>query len=166
MSVLRASIALPEPHPPILDWLTRPLPPCSPPGPVGRQSAARAPPTGAAAGSRTAQAGPATRTGQYERPDRRSRRRASAHAAVFDSNHDRFGNVMHGAPSLCAVPGREPTQGRGAQHRSHLWSRLHVGTAHRQGVARRGSGPAYYAPAPQGRKSYHLNARQRWMPAA
>ena len=24
-------------------------------------------------------------------------------------------------------------------------------------------GPAYYSPAPEGKKSFHLNARQRWV---
>ena len=45
--------------------------------------------------------------GQYELP--RSSIEAPAHRRMpqfFDSNHDRFGNVMHGAPSTqYAVPG-------------------------------------------------------------
>ena len=108
--------------------------------------------------------------GEYELP--RSSIEAPAHRRMpqfFDSNHDRFGNVVHGAPSTqYAVPGPGSYIKDGERETAVISGSVFMSGTARTGKASRDvvPGPAYYAPAPQGRKSYHLNARQRWMPAA
>ena len=108
--------------------------------------------------------------GEYEQP--RSSIEAPAHRRMpqfLDSNHDRFGNVIQGAPST-----QYATPGPGAYiHDEEKSTAVISGSVFMSGTARSGKGsrdvvpgPAYYSPAPHGRKSYHLNARQRWMPAA
>lgn len=86
----------------------------------------------------------------------------------FDSNHDRFGKPMAGpAPSQSLA-----TPGPGAYiHDPDPNHAVISGSVFMSGTLRDGKsrdvvpGPAYYSPAPDGRKSFHLNARERWMPA-
>jgi len=89
----------------------------------------------------------------------------------FDSGHDRFGKVITGAAPAVSLN----TPGPGAylaantdRETAVLSSAVFMSGTARQGHAGREvvPGPAYYQPAPNGRKSYHLNARQRWMPAS
>jgi len=86
----------------------------------------------------------------------------------FDSNHDRFGRVVAGAaPNTTLV-----TPGPGAYLQDDEAKTAVLSSAvFMSGTARAKGGlhdvvpgPAYYSPAPGGKKSYHLNARQRWMP--
>ena len=113
----------------------------------------------------TRQPGP----GEYELP--RSSIEQPAHRRMpqfFDSNHDRFGKVLQGAPST-----QYQVPGPGAYLQDKESEKAVIsGSVFMSGTARQGKGgrevvpgPAYYSPAQQGRKSYHLNARQRWMPA-
>ena len=87
----------------------------------------------------------------------------------FDSNHDRFGKPVKGAAPSTTLT----TPGPGAYIRdAEPTSAVISGSVFMSGTQRGGKagrdvvpGPAYYSPAPDGRKSFHLNARSRWMPA-
>lgn len=86
----------------------------------------------------------------------------------FDSNHDRFGKLVGAPPDMQPGPGAYI---RDAEPATAIIS----GSVFMSGTRRDGRGgrdavpgPAYYSPAAGStagsRKSYHLNARQRWMP--
>ena len=85
-----------------------------------------------------------------------------------DSNLDRFGAVTgqrHAEPLT--------TPGPGAYIQDAPRDKAVIsGSVFMSGSTRGGEkggvpvpGPAYYSPAPNSRKSYHLNARNRWMPS-
>ena len=88
----------------------------------------------------------------------------------IDSNIDRFGKVISGsAPTIAGT-----TPGPGAYYSEpERETAVISGSSFMSGTIRGRSGhrdvvpgPAYYSPAPSNnKKSYHLNARQRWMPA-
>jgi hypothetical protein len=88
----------------------------------------------------------------------------------IDSNTDRFGKVISGsAPTIAGT-----TPGPGAYYSEpERETAVISGSSFMSGTIRGRSGhrdvvpgPAYYSPAPSNnKKSYHLNARQRWMPA-
>ena len=87
----------------------------------------------------------------------------------FDSNHDRFGKVVSGsAPTTGLItpgPGAY-LQDSPAEHAVISGSAFMSGTTRGGGAGRDVvPGPAYYSPAPDGKKSFHLNARQRWVPS-
>lgn len=82
-----------------------------------------------------------------------------------DSSLDRFGKSVVGSTSL-------QTPGPGAYIKDgSRESAVISGAVFMSGTSRAGGsrdvvpGPAYYSPAPNARKSYHLNARQRWIPS-
>lgn len=87
----------------------------------------------------------------------------------FDSNHDRFGKVVAGAaPHTTMVTPGPGSYIRDGDPKTAVIS----GSVFMSGTARGANGgrdvipgPAYYTPAPEQKKSFHLNARQRWVPS-
>jgi hypothetical protein len=107
--------------------------------------------------------------GHYELPASSAER--GAHRRMpqfFDSSHDRFGAVVGGSASAkYSTPG----PGAYASTTEERETALISGSAFMSGTLRGGRssrdvvpGPAYYSPAVDAKKSYHLNARQRWVP--
>lgn len=90
-----------------------------------------------------------------------------------DSTLDRFGRAAPGVSRRTTTPGITP--GPGAYHNEAAREGALISSAvFMSSTARKGEngigvpvpGPAYYTPAPGvDRKSYHLNAVQRWMPS-
>lgn len=85
-----------------------------------------------------------------------------------DSSHDRFGKPVKGAaPSQQLL-----TPGPGAYLQDQVAETAVISSSVFMSGTTRGAkggrsvvpGPAYYSPAPDGKKSFHLNARQRWVP--
>ena len=98
---------------------------------------------------------------------------ASAHRRMpqfFDSNHDRFGNVVGGAPGAA---GRFSVPGPGAYWKEEESKTAVIsGSVFMSGTLRGANanrdvvpGPAYYSPEQDAKKSFHLNARSRWVPS-
>jgi len=92
-----------------------------------------------------------------------------------DSSLDRFGRVAPGISRRPMDPTGAGTPGPGAYHKDEqrdgamISSAVFMSSTTRRGEAGLGApvpGPAYYTPAPGlDRKTYHLNAVQRWMPS-
>ena len=86
-----------------------------------------------------------------------------------DSNHDRFGRALAGAAPTVTMT----TPGPGSYiHDSEPHTAVISGSVFMSGTKRDGRhardvvpGPAYYSPAPDAKKSFHLNARSRWIPS-
>ena len=111
--------------------------------------------------------------GQYEPPtamvDSAAHRRMPQ---FFDSNHDRFGNVVGGVVN---AGNKFSTPGPGAYYKEEVADKAVIsGSSFMSGTLRGGGahstvvpGPAYYSPtgAKDAKKSFHLNARQRWVPS-
>lgn len=110
--------------------------------------------------------------GEYELPP--SSLEAPAHRRMpqfCESQHDRFGKLVpSAAPQMGGLSA--PTPGPGAYIVDASAKAEPISSAvFMSGTARSGAGgrdvvpgPAYYTPASEARKSYHLNARSRWMP--
>mmetsp|Transcript_4497 Transcript_4497/g.11876 ORF Transcript_4497/g.11876 Transcript_4497/m.11876 type:complete len:376 (-) Transcript_4497:281-1408(-) len=86
-----------------------------------------------------------------------------------DSNHDRFGKPLSGpAPSAhFQVPGPGSYVREDQRETAVISSAVFMSGTNRSGAGGRDPvpGPAYYSPAPNARKTFHLNARQRWVPS-
>lgn len=90
-----------------------------------------------------------------------------------DSNLDRFGLPVPGVTRSSSGGPNQLTPGPGAYLRDEPRPTAVIsGSVFMSGTSRSGPsssgpvpGPAYYSPAPNARKSYHLNARGRWMPS-
>ena len=84
-----------------------------------------------------------------------------------ESNHDRFGRSLDGSSQdQWQVPGPGSYLKDEPRHGAPISGAVFMsGTNRSSGMHEVVPGPAYYSPAPTGKKSYHLNARSRWMPA-
>ena len=82
-----------------------------------------------------------------------------------DSSHDRFGKPVTGGHSL-QTPGPGAYLRDDERQTAVISSSVFMsGTSRGAGAKEAIPGPAYYSPAPNAKKSYHLNARQRWVPS-
>uniref|UniRef100_A0A7S2IH04 Uncharacterized protein n=1 Tax=Haptolina brevifila TaxID=156173 RepID=A0A7S2IH04_9EUKA len=82
-----------------------------------------------------------------------------------DTSHDRFGKTATGVMKL-DTPGPGAYLHEEERPRAVISDAVFMsGTSRSTGPREVVPGPAYYSPAPNPRKSYHLNARQRWMPS-
>lgn len=89
-----------------------------------------------------------------------------------DSSLDRFGRAAAGGatdPSVAGAPGPGAYHQERPRDTALISSAVFMSSTTRRGEAGFGApvpGPAYYSPSPGlDRKSYHLNAVQRWMPS-
>jgi len=119
------------------------------------------------------QSGGAPGPGQYELPSAALPQGSGIRRRMpqfCDSNHDRFGNVVAGpAPSSqFRTPGPGSYIKEDAAETAVISGAVFMSGTNRSanigGPREVVPGPAYYSPAPNAGKSFHLNARQRFVP--
>ena len=90
-----------------------------------------------------------------------------------ETARDRFGNPNAGSSAPAVPKGTVEVPGPGAYLSEPTRETAVIsGSVFMSGTSRCGAsmhevvpGPAYYTPAPTAKKSYHLNARMRWVPS-